>query len=278
MIHLPLPTARIADVYPNCAKRTKDTQLRNSLALEEPRVFARSADYERLAPILSLYRLAQETAIHVTEEELGNLYERVLVKGGERQTYLAIRSSSPFSRCPLCAQRDVQTLDHYLPRASFPEFAVLPINLVPSCFECNHAKHEDVPGTAGELTFHPYYDDWSEHSLIQARIGFDDSVFAEFSVNVEALPDNVAERAMNHFSKLDLGTLYSAHASLELVQRKSNFTLIFDSSGPEVLRAEILRESVSRRRPFSNAWQPALYQALGESDEFINGGFRAIEA
>jgi hypothetical protein len=277
MYHLPLPAAQIAELYPNCANRTDNLPLRTALLLEGARVLERSAIYNHMAQASTLYQIAQEDAVHVSNAQLGNLYERVLVNGGERATYLAIRGTTLFGRCPLCAQRDVGTLDHYLPKTSFPEFAVLPLNLVPCCFDCNHAKHEHVPAAASEQMFHPYFDDWNHLELIRAAIEIGETVYAEFSVNVDGLLPVVADRATEHFETLGLAALYSDHASVELVQRRADFALTFDNGGSEALQAELLRESQSRRMPFPNAWQPVLYQALANSGAFVNGGFLAID-
>jgi len=277
MYHLPLPIAQIAELYPNCANRTDNQQLREALLLEGARVLLRSATYDQMAQGSTLYQIAQEDAQHVSNAELYDLYDRVLVSGGERPTYLAIRGRGLFGRCPLCAQRDVGTLDHYLPKTAFPEFAILPMNLVPCCFDCNHAKRWHTPTALSEQMFHPYFDDWSHLELVRATIEVDETVHAEFSVHVEVLPPVVAERATTHFKTLGLAALYSDHASVELVQRRAGFALTFESGGPEALQLELLRESQSRRTPFPNAWQPVLYQALANSHDFVNGGFLAID-
>jgi hypothetical protein len=277
MYHLPLPAAQIAELYPNCANKTVNMQLRAALLLEGARVLLRSTIYDQMAQGSTLYQIAQEHAEHVSNAELGNLYDRVLVNGGERPTYLAIRGTGLFGRCPLCAQRDVGTLDHYLPKAEFPEFAILPMNLVPCCFDCNHAKRWHTPTALSEQMFHPYFDDWSQLELVRATIEIEATVHAEFSVHVDILPPEVAERATTHFETLGLAALYSDHASVELVQRRADFALTFESGGPEALQLELLRESQGRRVPFPNAWQPVLYQALANSDEFVNGGFLAID-
>jgi len=45
--------------------------------------------------------------------------------------------------CPMCAERTASVLDHYLPRAAYPEFSILPINLVPVCWDCNFLKDKN---------------------------------------------------------------------------------------------------------------------------------------
>lgn len=277
MYHLQLPAHQIVDLYPNCVNRTDNEVLRLSLMAESERVFSRSATYHELAQILQLHRIQEEGAIHVSNADLGNLYDRVLVNGGEYHVYRSIRRNCHFGRCPLCAQRDVRTLDHYLPKSSFPEFAVLPMNLVPCCFDCNHAKWSHSPTALEDQLFHPYFDNWDHLEIIRASIETAEIVYAEFFVDTEHLPDPIAQRAALHFKKLGLASLYSDNASVELVQRREDFWMTFDSGGPDALRMELLREAQSRRAPFPNAWQPTLYRALADSDDFVNGGFLAIE-
>jgi hypothetical protein len=151
------------------------------------------------------------------------------------------------------------------------------MNLVPSCFECNHAKLSQVPTISSEQTLHPYFDDWGGLEILQAAIRIETTVYAEFGINVDAIPEPVAERALLHFQTLDLATLYSEHASIELVQRRDTFVATFESDGPVALRRELVREFQSRLKPFPNAWQPVLYQALAGSSDFVNGGFYSIE-
>lgn len=54
------------------------------------------------------------------------------------KVYDDLRIAAPF--CPMCGERPAIELDHYLPRAVFAEFSVLPLNLVPVCPQCNKTK------------------------------------------------------------------------------------------------------------------------------------------
>ena len=221
--------------------------------------------------------LGIQPSVNVTDAELGNLYDRVLVRGGERPVYEAIRRRGRYGRCPYCGQRDVGTLDHYLPQASFPEFSVLPINLIPCCRDCNHEKLEHIPSTNIDQFFHPYFDDWSEFEILKAEIRMGSTIDVTFRINVEALPLQVSGRAATQFSQLKLGALYAKQAGVELVQRREFFQGTFGSGGRQALESELRREHHSRRRLFSNAWEPVLYLALAESEQFCSGGWESID-
>jgi len=225
---------------------------------------------------MSLYQLAQEQPSNVTREQLRELYSRVLVNGGERAIYNSIRNGSHYQRCPLCVQRDVQTLDHYLSQTSFPEFAILPINLVPSCFECNHAKLNHLAASSEEQLFHPYYDDWGIFPLFSAVVQIGDNVEIEFHINDGALDETTLSRLNLHFEMMGLATLYAEHAAIELVQKRLSFVMTFNAGGPDALRDDLLHEAASRTAPFPNSWQPVLYRALAASAPFYEGGFLQI--
>jgi len=276
MLHLESPQHDFAQVYLMCAGRTRNELLRENLRAEAPRVFDRGADYRLRASESALHRMTIEAPLNVTSEELSDLYSRVLVSGVARAVYESIRAGSFLQRCPLCAQRDVQTLDHYLPKSEFPEFAVLPINLIPSCFECNKAKSSYVASQQPELLFHPYFDDWSGAGLLVASVVCDGEVQITYDVNRE-LDEAIKPRIARHFHELSLGTLYAQHAGIELIQKKASFLATFEAGGAGALREDLAFEALSRARPFPNAWQPVLYLALSSSEEFCNGGFKLIE-
>lgn len=55
---------------------------------------------------------------------------------------------------------NVDELDHYYDKHSYPEVAVLPENLVPSCESCNQRKK------SGAKYFQPYFEDISEYQWL----------------------------------------------------------------------------------------------------------------
>ncbi|WP_053161421.1 HNH endonuclease [Streptomyces caatingaensis] len=61
--------------------------------------------------------------------------------------------------CPLCGISKVTTIDHQLLKGRYPLLAVVPVNLVPACRDCNTGKGEEAPATAEDQPLHPYYDD-----------------------------------------------------------------------------------------------------------------------
>lgn len=63
-------------------------------------------------------------------------------------------------RCPICDKRwgfDDKNLDHILPKSKFPQFAITPYNLVPTCSTCNDRKNDDYGRDISTGVFNPYF-------------------------------------------------------------------------------------------------------------------------
>ncbi|WP_374436757.1 hypothetical protein [Tabrizicola sp.] len=79
-----------------------------------------------------------------------------------------IREQSDANCCPMCGSFHSGTLDHLLPKAVYPVFAIFSRNLVPACM-CNSKRTEQVIGAADERILHPYFDDVLRERLFVAR-------------------------------------------------------------------------------------------------------------
>jgi hypothetical protein len=277
MINITRPDDDAETVFRRAALRTRDVGHRSELLGMSVRVGERTAEYLELANSNRLFQMKAEEPVGISSERLSNLYDRVLVKGKERPLYDRIKASAKFNLCPLCGQRDVKTLDHYLPRCDYPELAVFPVNLVPCCPVCNKSKLAHVATAHDEQTFHPYFDDWNTHRILHATIEVDQSVSVIFSiVAAPGFPAENVQRARHHFDLLELGQLYGVHAAVELVESKDIFRRHF-ADGAAILRNELRHTALSCQRSNLNSWRAALYWGLAQSDDFCNGGFHLIE-
>lgn len=104
-----------------------------------------------------------------------------LVQKAQRRLYSSRASGGPLARirealdlpcCAMCGSHHNGTLDHFLPKQEYPEFSILPSNLVPACSLCNSgSKGGKIKGsTAQERFLHPYFDKLAVHPLWRARI------------------------------------------------------------------------------------------------------------
>lgn len=77
------------------------------------------------------------------------------------------RNLSP-TICPMCGGFGNGTLDHYLPKDSYPEYSFFSKNIIPAC-NCNSLRGTAVKGLASpSRAIHPYFDDFLSDRLYQA--------------------------------------------------------------------------------------------------------------
>nr|WP_199083318.1 hypothetical protein [Pedobacter sp. ASV19] len=147
----------------------------------------------------------------ITTHEMVYLYTGKLSKLGHpaRVFYDRLRSIPANGQCPLCSVRTVTTLDHYLPKADFPVYAILPINLIPACRDCNTDKLSETPTTHSEETIHPYFDVLPDGIYLHANLIKTKPASLVFFVNAPSPWGSVLQsRLKTHFRIFNLNKLY----------------------------------------------------------------------
>jgi hypothetical protein len=80
-----------------------------------------------------------------------------------------VREAGSPDVCSMCGSLKAGTLDHVLPKESFPEFAVFAPNLVPAC-DCNSLRGTRYKGDIpGRRVLHPYFDDFLRTRLVYVQ-------------------------------------------------------------------------------------------------------------
>lgn len=80
-----------------------------------------------------------------------------------------LRDARAYQVCPMCGSLHSGTLDHLLPQADYPEFAIFSLNLVPAC-KCNLIRQNVFKGVPpGERILHPYFDACLSDRLVAAQ-------------------------------------------------------------------------------------------------------------
>lgn len=156
---LPKPDENAEEVFLHCISTIMEQDLKNRLTACSGIVLNASEEFEAKVPLAELHTipLAGNVNGNVSAREMGRVYTKKMVPKGSpgRALYNKIMAAPPFSRCPLCNQRTVSQLDHHLNKADYPSLVVTPVNLVPSCGDCNKLKLDKRPGSEREETLHP---------------------------------------------------------------------------------------------------------------------------
>lgn len=72
--------------------------------------------------------------------------------------WIDLLSYNGLESCPFCGGDGARTVEHYLPKACYPEFSVFSLNLMPSCGSCNTKRNNINEYGAPTALLHPYFD------------------------------------------------------------------------------------------------------------------------
>jgi len=280
MRSLPLPTDTLADVFALCLGDTADPDLHARLVAITANLATVGAAYQANALAASLNIIPRVQSVGaVTKPELTGLYQAHLSKpkGAARSVYDRIRNAAPNNRCPLCGVGNVAHCDHHLPKSRYPDLSILPINLVPACHFCNYKKREKYPATAGQQTFHPYFD---QHLLndawVRATLNPGPPPVLVFDTSPPPVwPAIDHDRVRRHFDACGLAITFTTNANDELPILRDRLILQASRGGAAAVQQFLDDErDIYLIRP--NSWQYATYRTLAANAWFVNGGYLTI--
>lgn len=287
MRKLPIPKQNNMSVYNDCVSGISNQTQRCKFTNAAPAIRMAYETYltEAKANLLhaikgNRYKENDIVVSNLTKTELMKLYSQYFV--GEtkiaRKHYNHIFFSSPNQKCPYCGFGHVFTLDHYLPKASHPQYSVLMLNLLPACRDCNEGYKGANKGDSGSNQFlHPYFDKeiYYEQQWLFAEV--QESVPATIFFYVSC-PLNWTEsakaRVRSHFKAFGLQERYGVEAAEELSTLNLRLAKRHKNDSAEQIR-EILDEALeAEQAKHNNAWKTAMYYALVQSKWYQKEGYK----
>lgn len=274
-----MPTYNSGDVFIECLTIVRNADLRTRLTTARTLIEQAATEFDTKAKTGLLHTVVRETLVNgnVTSKELEDVYTLRMAKQGTpgRRIYDELKIAAPNGICPLCSQRIVKTIDHYLPKAEYPRLSVVPINLVPSCLDCNFSKRTRYPTAAEETTLHPYFDDIENDLWLEATVTHSAPPSIQFKVAPHYTWSKLlSDRVAFHFGSLELNALYSAQAAVELAMINLRLTKIHAALGAAGVRTHLFNGAETRSHANINSWQAAMYRAIANCDWFCEEGFR----
>lgn len=270
------------DVYETCISKVRNKALRKKLLEISDSIEAAELEYKEKSAEQTWFLIGNSDSVDgmVSKSEMEKVYTQRMVgqKSPGRHLYDKIKNSAPNGICPLCGQRTVSTLDHFLPKSDFPSLVVLPLNLIPACSDCNKAKLDNVPSQGSEQTLHPYYDDVAHEQWLFAEVKESNPGCIVFYTSYVDVYDEVLnERIKFHFKELELGGLYMSNANSTVTEIQFRLKKLHEKGGKMAVKAYLEEEEESRRENHVNSWHTAAYQAMMNSDWFCDGGFNTFK-
>lgn len=282
MRRLPRPKFTALEILQLCISSIRDSDLKQRLDAVSSTIETAELDYIEHGLRADLYQISATESIKgiITSNEMRHIYKNTFVKSNKvRYIYNSIKSSPENDIYPLCGQRTVSTLDHYLPQSTYPALVITSSNLIPACSDCNKLKLDIRPSEQKDQILHPYFDDVDSHRWLFATVKETKPAALVFS---PVPPDNWSEikcqRVKTHFKTFGLGQLYASHSAVELNNIRFGLQQLAQRLSPVRLSpvqiSNHLQESAnSRAIACINSWQAATYAALAESEWFCKGGF-----
>ncbi|MCO7573062.1 HNH endonuclease [Pseudomonas chlororaphis] len=274
------------EVLTECISGISDHALVAKFQAFAPSHLVQAAEYVDKAHSANLYKFpsfqggkADVVTFGVTKGEFYSLYAQYFV--GKNKTarvyYDALMVSAPNQKCPYCGFGHVYTLDHYLPKAKFPQFSTLIVNLVPACRDCNEGgKRTSTAALAAEQPLHPYFDRAPFYKVqwLFARVVESTPASVEFYVSCPlSWSAEQQKRVRAHFKAFNLKKRYAVEAAEELSTLSPRLKTYHLHDSIDEIRKQLNETLAIERAKHQNSWMTAMYAALINNDWYCGGGF-----
>lgn len=275
MWKLQKPTFKVEGVYKDCISNLRDKELkkRHEQCINYISKATKELEQKFINNVAHTVEKVEDINNTVSTDEFKKLYTDKLVKKTQpgRKYYDQIISLAQYETCPFCAHRDVDSIDHYLPKDIYPQYSISPINLVPACNHCNSIKRTNGFDNEFNILIHPYFNDIDMAKWLFCQIIESDPIAFTFYVNPPLVwGETLQKRIKYHFNSLELNKLYSSQASREFRSRQNQIIKEYSLNGIEGVRYFIADSIESEESLILNSWRLAMLYALQENKWFLH--------
>lgn len=182
-------------------------------------------------------------------------------------------------RCCLCGHAKAGEVDHYLPKAHFPEFTVFTFNLVAACRRCNGRKSDNYArGTGAPAFLHPYVHHLPDEDFLAVEVEIADTVLINYTVQqTPAMSTGRFRTLQSHFKRLALDVYYKEEAVRVLDEQLNAYYAYYADDGAQGVSRYLLREADSNSACYGPThWKPVLLRALAQDGAFCERGFEVL--
>lgn len=277
MIEMNRPPEPFEKVWDETMKGVGDPAVHSRLSALKTQAHAASDAYVVAAKKQAYSSVDRSGGVKFTQHtkaDLVSLYESGLVRHKDgRDIYDRLKLAAPGGICPMCGDRAVENLDHYLPKSKYPALSIAPDNLVPCCRDCNTEKQNKVPVSDGGTFLNPYFDRPNTGTWLIAVVRQGPIPSTVFMVRPLANWDStLASRVEHHFSKLKLASYYGKKAARLHSSKRKLYADLLANVGPSAVRTHIETDADSAADAQLNGWEAATYTAWASSDWYCRTG------
>jgi 5-methylcytosine-specific restriction endonuclease McrA len=261
-------------IIADCISNLRDEALKNKFSSCIDFIKNYSDEFEIKMKAHDVHSLTPHSNVNktLTKEEMVKLYTDKFSKKSQpgRKHYDKLMISAQNGQCPYCGIRPVATLDHFLTKQKFPTIAISPINLVPSCRDCNSLKGEKQFTSYVNTHLHPYYDYIENEIWIEVVVQETPDIMLMYKVRKPSKwEDSLFQRVSNHFDLFNLQKLFCLQAVDEISSVEYKLKKLKKAAGANALYLDLIDTLESCEKVSLNGWKSALYRALSKSKWFI---------
>lgn len=197
------------------------------------------------------------------KESLKNLYSPKA--GTELHAILdSMRGDHDLKFCPSCGEPGKPgTLDHYLPKAKYPELSIVLVNLTPLCEACQNKKGtSDIDGDGNKLFIHPYYDPIEDVALC-LNIAEPYNSPSAFTVEVDqGVCEHIRSLFERHLTEIKFRERFEEFCIDEYSDLLTIFTEERTEDNPDSAERIIKRFLTKNGRQSPNRWEAIFYRGV----------------
>lgn len=204
-----------------------------------------------------------------TKKELESLYSYDAQMFRRLKRILTVdENQRPDVYCPNCTINTINSFDHYLPQTEFSEYIDNPLNLIPSCTECNGHKNKVWRMNGERLFLNLYIDDMPQIQYLFVTLSISDNgtmVDAKFEVrNPDGKIDvGLYNKISYHYKKLLLCERFSEHRESVLSSLANEIYTLKEVLSDNALKEVIMKSVANERVKYGyNYWRAILQEAV----------------
>ncbi len=241
----------------------------------KPKVSKKYFHYQRKYLLDTLETITKGTYTTQEKADLENCYDSPTATLGEIVKQIRTSQLRDLQgTCQYCGIQKPNTIDHYLPKADFPEFSVLALNLIPCCSDCNLKKNNYWldNGFRGIINF--YIDNLPQEQFLFCDVTFDgnnDIPNILFRLDIPATVNTKIKNIINnHFNRLDLCNIYGENIHDFVTNKINSIVSYLNSKDPIDIQERIQNETTSLMNRYGiNNWRTVLTEELSRNTDFI---------
>lgn len=212
-----------------------------------------------------------------TKDELKSLYSYDAYMFRKLKRILTVDSNNRQDvLCPNCTINNINSFDHYLPQTEFAEFVDNPINLIPSCTECNGHKSKVWRKNGERLFLNLYIDELPQEKYLFVTLSVADdgkSVDAKFEVKKPEgkIDGSLFKKIDYHYEKLELCRRFGENRERVFSGLANEIYTLKDVLSDDAIK-DVIKKSVEndRKRYGYNYWVAILKEAVCDTQEIFD--------